>query len=61
MRGWRCRVSGGTTGFGDQYMRIAPQFEVAAGSYSWLGKSLFVGRGRLTGERSIAYEIFRVL
>ncbi len=54
-------ASGGATEFGDQYMRIAPQFEVGAGSYSWLAESVFVGRGRLTGERSIAYEIFRVL
>jgi Protein of unknown function (DUF3237) len=49
------------TGFGDQYMRIAPHFEVGAGRYSWLGTSLFIGRGRLTGPRAIEYEIFRVL
>jgi Protein of unknown function (DUF3237) len=44
-------TSGGATDFGDQYMRIAPQFEVSAGNYSWLAESVFVGRGRLTGER----------
>ncbi len=53
--------AGGTTDFGDQYMRIAPQFEAGAGGYSWLTENVFVGRGRLTGERSIEYEIFRVL
>ena len=41
-------------------MRIAPQFEVGAGRYAWLGESLFLGRGRLTGPKSIAYEIYRV-
>ncbi len=41
-------------------MRIAPQFEVSAGPYSWLGESLFLGRGRLTGPKAIEYEIYRV-
>jgi hypothetical protein len=41
-------TSGEATEFDDQYMRIAPQFEVAAGRYAWLGESLFLGRGRLT-------------
>ncbi len=54
-------ASGEATAFDDQYMRIAPQFEVAAGRYAWLGESLFVGRGRLTGPNAIAYEIYRVL
>ncbi|HEY1514823.1 MAG TPA: DUF3237 domain-containing protein [Solirubrobacteraceae bacterium] len=53
--------TGQETAFGDQYMRIAPQFEVAAGRYGWLGESLFVGRGRLTGPGAIAYELYRVL
>jgi hypothetical protein len=44
-------ASGEPTDFDDQYMRIAPQFEVAAGRYAWLGESLFIGRGRLTGPR----------
>ncbi len=42
-------------------MRIAPQFEVGAGRYAWLGESLFVGRGRLTGANAIEYELYRVL
>jgi hypothetical protein len=53
-------TSGETTTFDDQYMRIAPQFEVGAGRYAWLGESLFLGRGRLTGLKSIEYEICRV-
>jgi hypothetical protein len=52
--------SGEATAFGDQYMRIAPQFEVGAGRYAWLGESLFVGRGRLTGPRAIECELYRV-
>jgi hypothetical protein len=54
-------ASGEPTDFDDQYMRIAPQFEVPAGRYAWLGESLFIGRGRLTGPKAIAYEIYRVL
>lgn len=52
--------SGEATEFGEQYMRIAPQFEVGAGRYAWLGESLFIGRGRLTGPKAIAYELYRV-
>ncbi len=54
-------ASGDATEFSDQYMRMAPHFEVGAGRYGWLEKSLFLGRGRLTGEHAIAYEIYRVL
>ena len=53
-------ASGATTTFDDQHMRIAPQFEVSAGRYAWLGESLFLGRGRLTGPKAIEYEIYRV-
>lgn len=53
--------SGETTEFEDQYMRMSPQFEVGAGRYAWLCESLFLGRGRLTGRRAIAYELYRVL
>jgi Protein of unknown function (DUF3237) len=49
------------TEFDDQYMRIAPQFEVGAGRYAWLGESLFLGCGRLTGPKAIAYELYRVV
>jgi hypothetical protein len=54
-------AAGEPTEFEDQYMRIAPQFEVGAGRYAWLGESLFLGRGRLTGPGAIAYELYRVL
>lgn len=54
-------ASAQATTFDDQYMRIAPQFEVSAGRYAWLGESLFIGSGRLTGPNAIAYEIYRVL
>lgn len=52
--------SGEATTFDDQYMRMAPQFDAGAGRYAWLGESLFLGRGRLTGPKAIAYEIYRV-
>jgi Protein of unknown function (DUF3237) len=54
-------ASGEATEFCDQYMRIAPQFEVAAGPYSWLTENLFLGRGRLAGPKAIEYELYRVL
>jgi hypothetical protein len=54
-------ASGEPTEFEDQYMRIAPQFEVGAGRYAWLAETLFLGRGRVTGARAIAYELYRVL
>jgi Protein of unknown function (DUF3237) len=53
-------ATGGETAFDDQYMRIAPQFEVGDGRYTWLAESLFLGRGRLTGPNAIAYELYRV-
>jgi hypothetical protein len=52
---------GEATEFEDQYMRIAPQFEVGTGRYAWLDQSLFLGRGRLTGPKAIEYELYRVL
>jgi hypothetical protein len=53
-------ATGSATGFDDQYMRIAPRFQVASGRYAWLQESLFIGAGRLTGPRAIEYEIFAV-
>ena len=52
---------GQPTEFADQYMRIAPQFEVGSGRYSWLQESLFVGEGRLIGPQAIAYDVYRLL
>ena len=53
-------AAGDATRFADQYMRIAPQFEVGAERYAWLRESLFIGRGRLAGPRAITYEIYGV-
>ena len=53
-------TSGEPTAFDDQYMRIAPHFEVGAGRYAWLRESLFLGRGRLTGPKAIEYQLYRV-
>jgi Protein of unknown function (DUF3237) len=53
-------TAGEATTFEDQYMRIAPQFEVGPGRLAWLGESLFLGRGRLSGRKAIEYEIYRV-
>jgi Protein of unknown function (DUF3237) len=54
-------ASGKPTTFEDQYMRIAPRFEVGADQYAWLMQNLFVGRGRLTGPKAISYDVYRVL
>jgi Protein of unknown function (DUF3237) len=54
-------ASGDATAFGDQYMRIAPQFDVGSGRYAWLTESLFLGRGRLAGPKAVAYELYRVI
>jgi hypothetical protein len=53
-------AAGQATEFEDQYMRIAPCFEVGADRYRWLRESLFVGRGRLDGPQKIIYELYRV-
>jgi len=53
--------NGRSTEFADQYMRIAPQFEVGSGRYSWVRERLFLGRGRLTGPGAITYELYRVV
>ena len=54
-------AAGESTEFEDQYMRMSPQFEVGAGRYAWLCESLFLGCGRLTGPKAIAYGLYRVL
>lgn len=53
-------AEGRETAFEDQYMRIAPEFDTGAGKYAWLTRSLFVGRGRFAGPRTIEYEVYRV-
>lgn len=53
--------NGGETGWGDQYMRMVPEFDVGDESYAWLTRNLFVAEGRLAGTRQIEYRIYRVL
>lgn len=54
-------AGGRETTFADQYMCIAPQFEVSEDSYGWLTQSLFLGRGRLAGPKRIEYQLYRVV
>ncbi|MGZ4330886.1 MAG: DUF3237 domain-containing protein [Solirubrobacteraceae bacterium] len=54
-------AAGEATEFGEQYMRMAPVFEVGDGRYHWLRENVFVAEGRLTGAKAIAYDIYRVL
>jgi hypothetical protein len=49
-----------STDWGDQYMRMALSFDTTAERYAWLTRSLFIARGRLTGAKSIEYEVYRV-
>ena len=56
----RALAAGAQTGFGDQYMCMAPQFEVGDDAYAWLTQSLFIARGRLAGPKRIEYEVYRV-
>jgi Protein of unknown function (DUF3237) len=53
-------AAGRETSFGEQYMYMVPQFEVAAERYGWLTHNLFIGRGRLAGPRQIEYELYRL-
>jgi hypothetical protein len=50
----------GTTGWDDQYMRLAMRFEIGAERYRWLTTSLFIAKGRLIGTGSVECEVFRV-
>lgn len=52
---------GKETNFEDQYMRMSPKFEVAESKYSWLEQNIFIGVGKLFGDKQIVYEIFMVL
>jgi hypothetical protein len=51
---------GEETGFGDQYMFMVPQFEVASDRYDWLTRSVFLAQGRLVGPKQIEYAVHRV-
>jgi Protein of unknown function (DUF3237) len=48
------------TGWGDQYMRLAIQFDTGAPTYRWLTSSLFVAAGRLLGTGKIEYAVYRI-
>jgi hypothetical protein len=48
------------TGWDDQYMRFAVEFETGAERYRWLNQSLFVARGHILGTTELEYEIYRV-
>ncbi len=50
----------GSTGWDDQYMRMALTFDTTADRYAWLMQSLFLARGRLRGALAIEYEVYRV-
>lgn len=52
--------NGEETGFGDQYMFMVPQFEVAGDRYDWVTRSLFLAQGRLVGPKQIEYAVHRV-
>ena len=52
--------NGDETGFDDQYMFMAPQFEVAGEQYDWLTRSIFIAQGRLAGPKQIEYAVHRV-
>ena len=52
---------GNETAWGDQYMRMAMQFDTGAQKYAWLNQSLFIAEGRLAGPKEIEYRIYRVL
>lgn len=52
--------AGRETGFTDQYIRMAPQFETGDPDLGWLTDTLWIGEGRLAGARQIEYRIHRV-
>lgn len=52
--------SGKPSDFGDQYMRMVPVFETGSKALSWLHGYLFIGEGRLAGDKEIEYRIYRV-
>jgi hypothetical protein len=52
--------AGGQTDFADQYMRIVTQFDTGDHRYAWLMSSLFIGEGRIAGDRRIEYVIYRL-
>jgi Protein of unknown function (DUF3237) len=56
----RAADSGGSTDFGDQYMRMTMSFDTGSPRYAWLTQHLFVAEGRIAGPSEIEYRIYRV-
>jgi hypothetical protein len=54
-------ASGDTTTFEDQYMRIAPQFEVGAGRYAWPARACPSVAAGSPARTPSPYELYRVL
>lgn len=52
--------AGDQTDFADQYMRIVAQFDTGDRRYTWLTSNLFIGEGRIAGDRRIEYSICRL-
>jgi len=52
-------ATGGSTHFDDQYLRMVPRFETGDERYSWLHRTMFVGRGRIA-DGAAAFTVFRV-
>lgn len=52
-------AGGGETTFEDQYFRSLVRMESGAPNYTWVNKTIFVGRGRVA-RGAVEYEVFRV-
>lgn len=51
--------AGGETSFDDQYFRTHIRMECGDERYAWVNRTLFVGRGRMTGD-GVEYEVYRL-
>jgi hypothetical protein len=52
-------ATGGSTDYGDHYLRTTPRFETGDPRYAWLNQSLYVAEGRLR-DGILEYKIYRV-
>lgn len=52
---------GAATRFEDHYMRMALNFETGDPAYGWLNQHLFIAEGRLAGQNSLEYRVYRVV
>ena len=41
-------------------MRMSMSFDTGDGRYEWLNQHLFLAKGRLAGQNTIEYQIYRV-